>query len=517
MTLPTFASYTPPDVYVADTTTPIVLSTGTLSSTMAIAGPALGYRTATQSFLIYASQAAQLTFTGVFTMAQAGPPAIAAPVVTLSSTAQALTAGTDYTLTTVPDPSGNAALAITTVTRVSTSANVSDGDQVSIQYNYADITYYQPQVFTNFQSVVNAYGAPLVSTAPSAPGASQVANPLSFAAQVAFTNGANTLVTIALNPADGDLEEQLEAAYGKVGTTYGANILVPVFSDDLGSYINSGTVAQFCVQLAEDLNAACTSATGNGFPQIGFFGTSRDYSESDISIPTFAADLSSERLVLVYPEMAVVFNGLTGQSFNCAGCYLAVALGAILSTLPVNTGLTRQGIAGFSGLTAAEQAAMTPGAMNTIAGSGVTVVTQNTQGAMICRHGLTTDMNGVNTREISLVRQADALFLSVQQGMENSGLIGQPITATMVSTVETALTSILEQAVTNNVIVSYTNLTVAQEAYPGGDPTIIAATFQYAPAVPLNYIEVTFSIDLSNGLVATQSAQNAAASSTSTG
>jgi len=32
-----------------------------------------------------------------------------------------------------------------------------------------------------------------------------------------------------------------------------------------------------------------------------------------------------------------------------------------------------------------------------------------------------------------------------------------------------------------------------------------------APAVPLNYIQVTFAIDLSTGQVTTQSAQNAAA------
>jgi len=52
---------------------------------------------------------------------------------------------------------------------------------------------------------------------------------------------------------------------------------------------------------------------------------------------------------------------------------------------------------------------------------------------------------------------------------------------------------------------------VAQQQYPGGDPTVITATFSYVPSVPLNYIEVTFSIDLSAGLVSQQSQQNAAA------
>jgi hypothetical protein len=53
-----------------------------------------------------------------------------------------------------------------------------------------------------------------------------------------------------------------------------------------------------------------------------------------------------------------------------------------------------------------------------------------------------------------------------------------------------------------------------QQAYPGGNPTIISVTFQYLPAMPLNYITVQMSIDLTGGLVATQSQQNASGTGT---
>jgi hypothetical protein len=508
-TLPVFSSYVPPDVYVADVSTPVVTPTGVNPQILAICGPAQGFRTAAQSFLISSTEGAQLNFEGVFTASQVGPPAVSAPVVIITGTSTVLTPGTDYSFTVTPDPSGNSALALTTVFRVGTSTNVAEGQQVTITYNYADATYYAPQVFTDPASVLNAYGPALVSAPPSVPGASQVANPLSYAAQVAFANAANTIIAVALNPADGTLQQQFQAAYAKLATTYAATIIVPVFPDDLT--VSSGTVAAYALALATDLEAACQNASDSGYPRISFFGFPRNYSEGDESVPAFTTSLAARWIVVAYPEIVQVFNSLTQQTFNAAGCYLAVALGAILSGLPVNTGLTRQVVSGFAGLTATEVQAMTPSFMNSLAAAGTTIVAQSRTGALICRHGLTTDMSALNFREISMVRQAQALFTLVQQGMEASGLIGQPITATMPATVQGALVSLLEQAVNDSIIVSYTNVSVNQQVYPGGDPSIVACSFSYLPAVPMNYVEVTFSIDLTSGNVSTQSQQNAAA------
>ncbi len=154
---------------------------------------------------------------------------------------------------------------------------------------------------------------------------------------------------------------------------------------------------------------------------------------------------------------------------------------------------------------------MTLSVMNAIAAAGVCIVMANRIGNLVVRHGLTTDMSTLKNREISLVRQSDALLISVKQGLEQSGLIGQPITAEMPATVQALLVSILEQDVTLGIIQSYSSITVTQQAYPGGDPTIMVCSFTYVPAVPMNYVVVTFSIDLTSGLVTTQSAANTAA------
>lgn len=508
MTIPSFTTYQPPQVFVADTSVPVVVTPLLPAQIVTLVGPALGFRTAVQSLIISATTAVTLTYTGVFTTQQSGPPVITAPVVTtLAGTV--LTPGVDYTLTVVADPSGNAALAHTTIVRVNTSTNVADGQQVTITYNYADASYYQPQVFTDYQSVVNAYGQAFLSSAPTAPNASQVENPLTAAALVAFGNGATTLICVALHPGDGGLPEQFSAAYAKLATTSAATIVVPVFTDDLT--VNTGTVAALVSSLAAGLDSAMWSAYNDGFPRIGFLGLPRNYSETDESVPTLAANIDSRRTVLAYPEVVLMFNSATGQVFQASGCYLAVALGAILTALPVSTGLTNQPLAGFAGLTQAEIAHMTNAFMNSLAASGVSICFINYAGALACRQGLTTDMSALNFQEISMVRQSDTLLVAVQQGLQGSGLIGQPITGNTVTTVQEAILGVLEAATSNDVIVDYTNLSVAQQTYPTGNPTVIAVSFQYLPAPPLNYITVQMSVDLSTGLVAAQSQQNASA------
>lgn len=512
MTIPSFTSYNPPDVYAQDVSTPIVVPALVPSQVLTIVGPALGYRTAVQSLLISASAPVVLTYAGVYTTAQAGPPAIAAPVVkTLAGTT--LTAGVDYSFTTTADPSGNPALATTTISRVGGSVNVSDGQQVSVTYNYADGTYFQPQTFTDPRSVINAYGPAFLTTVPTAANASQVANPLSAAAQVAFANGATTLLCVALNPADGTLQQQLDSAYAKIATQAAATIVVPVFTDDLS--VTSGTVAGLCQVLAQHLDAAMWSAYNSGFPRQGIFGLPRNYSETDEPVPVLASNIASRRTIVAYPEIVLMFNAATGQAFRASGCYLAVALGAILSSLPVNTGLTNQVIKGVVGLTQTELANMTPAFMNSLAAAGVSVCYVNYAGALVCRQGLTTDISAINFEEISLVRQSDALLVAVRQGLQGSGLIGSPITPNTITTVQEALLGILEAAIANQVIVGYTNVSVTQQVYPTGNPTVIAISFNYQPALPLNYITVQISVNLSSGQVATQSIQNA--SSTGTG
>lgn len=486
-------AYNPPGVYVQDQTTPIVTSTGVPAAYACIVGPALGYQTSSETVLIYASEVAVLAHRGAFTEAAAGPPVVSAPVVTkLDGTV--LTEDTDYTF--AVDTSGLSGNVVS-ISRVSSSTNVADGDAVTVVYEYAEDNYYQPQVFTDYQTLANTYGVPMVGATQTDPNASQVVSPLSMGAKIAFENGAGTLICLATNPADGNLREQFVAAYNKLAANYSANLIVPVFPDDL--VVGSGAVATAVTGYAQDLKNHCVQASNNGYGRIGFFGTPRNYEESTQPMDVFAETLGSKRIVLAYPTTLQVFNGSTNQTADVAGCYLAAAMAGLLSALPTNTGLTNQRISSFSGLNSAIAQKMTTLFKNTLSSNGVAVAELNQISLLRVRHGVTTDMSALTTREISMIRIADALYEQVQLGMENAGLIGQPIDGEMVMRVKGALQSILEASVLNETIVSYTGLSAQQQIPPNGDPSVIACSFSYQPAIPLNYITVSFQIDLNTG------------------
>ena len=433
---------------------------------------------------------------GIYTTAVTGPPAIAAPVVKkLDGTTLAL--NTDYVFTV---DSAGVGGTVTTIKRVSSSSAVGEGDIVTIAYAYSAPAYFTPQRHTDYDTIVAMYGLPMVSTAPINPNSSQVASPLSLAARVAIQNGATELVLVVTNPTDGDLRVQIQKAYDKIATDYGVTTVVPVLPDDLT--VSSGTVATFAQQLAQDLKAHCENASAAGYMRIGFFGTPRNYSETDLTQEGLAASLDSKRVVLMYPHNLHMFNSATSQVAEVSGTYLAAAAVGRLSALPVNQGLTRQAMNSFQGLPTAITQKMTKSYRDLLSGSGVAVAEIDRLGRMSIRHGVATDMSALNTREISLTRQADTLYALVQYGMEAADLIGQPIDAEMTSRVKGAITTILEQAKLSNVVVDYTDLKVRQQTALSGDPSVIEIKFAYRPAVPLNYVVIQFQINLTTGELA---------------
>jgi hypothetical protein len=194
-----------------------------------------------------------------------------------------------------------------------------------------------------------------------------------------------------------------------------------------------------------------------------------------------------------------MFNSATNQITEVCGSYLAAAAVGRLSTLPIAQGLTKQRVSSFQGLPTAIVQKMTRAYRDLLSGSGVMVAEIDRLGRLSIRHGVSTDMSALNTREISMTRIADTLYALVQLGMDAADLIGQPIDAEMTSRVKAALTSILEQAKLSEVIVNYGDLKVRQQTPSTGDPSVIECKFAYLPAVPLNYIVVQFQINLTTG------------------
>jgi hypothetical protein len=497
------ATYTPPGVYVSDESTPTVTPRSVSTSTVTLIGPALGYETFSEVVTVYSGSATALTQKGVYITAVVGPPAIAAPVVT-SLAGVVMEYNTDYTFEVVAG-SGGAPTAITKIRRLSADEGdltqpspngLKDGDQVRVTYAFTSATYYEPTLFEDFDQVVAAYGPSLVSVAPTDPTASQVASPLTLAAKIALENGASSVLCVATNPTAGDYRAQLQAAYKKLETDYRAQMLVPLLVD--GAY-DAHTPTNVANLLA-DVKNHCETAAEDGYGRIAFTGVATTY-DNTTGHDQLAIQQGSKRLVLAYPNRLLAFNSAVNASTEVDGFYLAAAMAGRLARNPVARGLTNQSLTSFTGLPATIAQAMTRTFKNNLSKSGVAVAEINQASQLIVRHGVSTLMTSVLTQEISMTRVGDTLLQMLQTGMQNSGLIGEPITTEMTISVKSSLIGLLEQAVSDEVIVSYANVQVRQLS---ADPSVIEGTFSYKPPIPMNYIVIKFAVDLSTGDTTTE-------------
>jgi len=502
-----FTQYQPPGVYVEDTTRPLVSPASLPGSITVLVGPGRGYQQYTEAVAAFSTPASYqpLTQAGIFATAQAGPPAIGAPVVTKTD-GTILVEGDDYNFVQV----GTGATATTTIGRLPLAtgtpspAGVADGDTIIVTYNYADSAYYTPLVYEEFDGIANVYGEPFTT------GSSAVNSPLSLAAKLAFENGAGRLMIVPTDPSDGTYQEQLVAAYAKVVTDYRAGMIVPLLihgyssNDGTDTTVSDANDYTSVGSLITDVKSHCNAAAADGFGRIALIGLDGAYDQTSGGLNQLAVDQSSKRIVLVYPPKVNLYNSTANETIEVGGYYLAAACAGILSGQAVERGITRAILSSFVSLPSVIFQAMTRAFKNTLSSSGVTVIETNRLQQLSVRHGVTTDMTSLLTREISLVRIADTLYQTVQFGMDNSGLIGEPIDEEMPSRVKGALAGILEQSINDDVIVGWDNLQVRQQSLPGGDPTVIECKFSYQPAVPLNYITVQFQIDLQTGLLAFQ-------------
>jgi hypothetical protein len=90
------------------------------------------------------------------------------------------------------------------------------------------------------------------------------------------------------------------------------------------------------------------------------------------------------------------------------------------------------------------------------------------------------------------------MVIAIETSVENSGVIGSPMTEDTPLIVKALVTGALETIKANNTIVNYREVRVRQ---PSTRPDVIEAKFEYRPAYPLNYVLVSFSVDITSGEV----------------
>jgi hypothetical protein len=480
--------YLVPGVYVQAITTPTPSVAALSADVIAIVGPAQGWITHTDTFVLSGTVPTPLSRQGILQSS-----------VVVTNINGVVQAPSNYTLSQT-----GTAPATTTTIMLSAGTTMTTTQAYYITYSYTDANYYTPQVFSNQQTLFNVFGPPFTA-------AGGVNSPLSLAGMLALQGAASVVIMPTTDTTGNATRTGLSGAYVALEVIDGVDIIVPLPVGMTGTALSPGDI----INVASDLAAHCDKMSG---PGIGYCRTGIVGYETGVTVlpDTAAASVNDQRIMMVWPNSYGYYNGQANQTFNVGGYYTAAKMAAILASQPVNRGLTRSVIAGFAGIPNSILSTMTVPYKNQLSAAGVAVIEPAPgTGALWCRHGTSTAPANVVSREFSLVRCSDAILEEFQITYQQAGLIGNPITPTLMTTISTLATGALEYLMNANIIAGYTSPSVVQNA---NSPDEVDVTFGYSPMYPLNYINVSYSISQTTGTITPATAGgNAGATSTYSG
>ncbi|CAM6003644.1 unnamed protein product [Sphagnum balticum] len=393
---------------------------------------------------------------------------------------------------------------------------------VNVTYTYTPVDYFNPVRMYDIGSVQARFGNAW-STATLSNGLTVytgVNSPLSLAAAFAFQNGAQSVVlqplfqratpgnqATAQEPATGTAIGNAQTwmdTLANLRNVTNIDVIVPVVGFDNSSVTSNAQILAI-FEAVQAHQAYMASQNDFIFAVFGEDGTYNSAQLAALSPPTplqwtHAAALQSA-YGNAYSQYSAFINnsaftvsvpGAQGGSLTIGGQYAAAAFAGALVSRSTSSSMTRQYLSGFSSIVDKR----TPADKNNDAGSGLCVL-ENFNNGIRCRQGITLDiLDGPAGQEISVVRSQFVMIESIQQTLD-SQIIGQIIAnANSPMVVETAISSVLSLLQGSNVIVGFT---APQATLTSLNPTTISASFSYQPAFPLNFIQITFSTNLSTG------------------
>lgn len=415
----------------------------------------------------------------------------------------------DVTISANPQSSTNNSATITRVVDGDIPAGVSPNYEASVvvTYKYIPEGYFSPIILDNLPDIEDRFGSAWTSDGL------QVNTPLSYAAHLLFENGASQVVcqplfkvssgdrvqpNVNANPSEATLAGTWDSSFSALHEIDDVNIIVPVIgqSDEDMSDAALLAVAQELQDHIYDRRA------DNQEYAIGIFG--EDGSVSPVTRATLLAHAATltarrggvvaEQMVMVTPTRFIRSTPVSSSGLVVGGQYMAAAIAGMLASRPVSSPLTRKAVSGF--LEIAE--ARTKAQKNEEAGKGMLVIDRNKDGLIQVRHGITLDTTSTPKRELSVVRAKHRVIESVKDTIDDQ-IIGQVIADGQAALViRAAVAGVLDQLRGDNDIVSYSDI---QSRVTSLDPTTVEVRFSYAPAFPVNYVNIFFSLDLTNNTI----------------
>jgi hypothetical protein len=390
---------------------------------------------------------------------------------------------------------------VTTITFGST-ATVSGllQSQVAINYSYTTATSGQFYTFNDYNSVTAVFGNPWNYTTSGV----VVQSPVSLGAYLAFQNGAQsvTCANIVTSGATATEQDFLNA----ITATSGASVYTNPQIDVIVPLVGVTATGQLLKFLPSYLN----SQAQNGVYQRAFVGFDTLSGTLTNTVNGLINAAKSTRLTLTAPNAITINPGLnssTGYSngtVTIGGYYLAAALaGTFVGQPDVYIPITHKTVNGFVGI----PNQVSPNDSQTIQSLGGTIVRQRNDGTIYVRHGLTTNTTNWMTQELSINAIGDRLAQNIQSAIDNSTIIGSALTQATLSSLQSIVLATLMRSVNTNLIQSFQNVSYT---YNGSSPTTVNVSFQYSPTFPLNYVQVTMSVNTNTGVITTASNVNSA-------
>ena len=391
---------------------------------------------------------------------------------------------------------------------------------VNVTYQYVPAGYYNPIRLFGVSEVVNRFGSPEAKNEKG-----ELVSPLSLAAQKAFESGARNIILQPLfNLIDSDTEpeydangfiinaEQPSATAVATATTWGKTLkaldlvqTIDLITPVIGQGNAEGKVKNNVITaiIKEVLGYEQKREVEEKFI-FGVFGedSTGETSEALASavhthaqeVRSYAGGALASHNVLV--NVTNIGISLTeGGEESIGGQYLAAAVAGAMASRPVASSLTRKGITGFTKVKTLKTTAQ----KNEDAEEGLMVIEQIQNGQIRCRHAITLDTgHGAARSEVSVVRAKFLMIESVKETLENQ-IIGQIIAdSNSPIIVRSAIVGVLSALQSAGDLVDFKTPIVALAST---EPTTITASFSYRPAFTLNYIDISFSLDLSSQTV----------------
>lgn len=470
------SGYSPPGVYIAESSDPVSVSTGLPPGRLTLIGRGQGAQRATEQISLN-TDGVRLTQKGIDQ----------ASLVVRSVSNDAEIPASQYTVEEQPQSDGDQDYYLRIFAVVPDGEETIDPVQVWVSYTFVPVGYFAPRIFTDPNDVRTLYG-PGISSTVDPEAVNPINSPLTLAAEIAFANGAPEILVVPLDLVPGasstSVREAISAAYGQIGADYASSIVVPLFD---------GLESSDVISAAGDLRGHVALSSANGYYRVGIFGPPLSYTGSPSDLLA-SGGLAYSRLIMAYasPQGMVYRSNVSGARMNVGHQYLAVAYGARMASNPVQQSLTRRPITGFSDVGSRPNATQ----KNSWAAAGVALTERDRNQRMIIRHGTSTDRSDLVAAEPSVTRARDVMVAMIQSALDDSSLIGSPMDDNSPMAVKSIVAGVLEYCVTNNIIVAYNPTQVRMASL---NPSVIEVRFGYRPSFPLNYIMVNFAIDLNTG------------------